>query len=222
MHWLRHRTHYDVTVAYRGLRNRLTVHLNNGATRTDPRGLPKHCKIDGEIQGVNRQYTGNFGVIFFITRYGINPCLYSGFLWARCSPWDIEHRVGSSPFGLHLTGDISSLGRRRHTSMDKEIAIKSLYFSFQSTVNAIILYSTSYMYVLDKKNTLWLRDTVRQTSLGKSVSWADPRPTVGYHIAFYGANLRHQLIFLTSPAAKWIPDRPTIQIRAENSLGKGI
>ena len=46
--------------------------------------------------------------------------------------------------------------------------------------------------------------------------------TVGYHIAFYGANLRHQLIFLTSPAAKWIPDRPTIQIRAENSLGKGI
>ena len=45
--------------------------------------------------------------------------------------------------------------------------------------------------------------------------------TVGYHIAFYGANLRHQLIFLTSPAAKWIPDRPTIQIRAENSLGKG-
>ena len=26
--------------------------------------------------------------------------------------------------------------------------------------------------------------------------------TVGYHVAFYGANLRHQLIFLTSPAAK--------------------
>ena len=26
--------------------------------------------------------------------------------------------------------------------------------------------------------------------------------TVGYHIAFYGANFRHQLIFLTSPAAK--------------------
>ena len=45
--------------------------------------------------------------------------------------------------------------------------------------------------------------------------------TVGYHIAFYGANFRHQLIFLTSPAAKWIPDRHTNRIRAENSLGKG-
>ena len=29
-----------------------------------------------------------------------------------------------------------------------------------------------------------------------------PCDTVGYHIAFYGANFRHQLIFLTSPAAK--------------------
>ena len=45
--------------------------------------------------------------------------------------------------------------------------------------------------------------------------------TVGYHIAFYGANFRHQLIFLTSPAAKWIPHRHTNRIRAENSLGKG-
>ena len=29
------------------------------------------------------------------------------------------------------------------------------------------------MYVLDKRNTLWLRDTVRQTSLGKSAAGAD-------------------------------------------------
>ena len=31
------------------------------------------------------------------------------------------------------------------------------------------------MYVLDKRNTLWLRDTVRQTSLGKSAAGADLR-----------------------------------------------
>ena len=53
------------------------------------------------------------------------------------------------------------------------------------------------------------------------VSSARHLVTVGYHIAFYGANFRHQLIVLTSPAAKWIPDRHTNRIRAENSLGKG-
>ena len=31
------------------------------------------------------------------------------------------------------------------------------------------------MYILDKRNTLWLRDTVRQTSLGKSAAGADLR-----------------------------------------------
>ena len=115
-------------------------------------------------QGVNRSYTVGFDAIFIITRFRINPCLYSGFSWARCSPWDIEQWVGPSAFGLHLTDDVNSLDRRRHTSMDKKFAIKSLYFSFQSTVSVIIFYSTLYMYVLDKRNTLWLRDTVRQTS----------------------------------------------------------
>ena len=45
MHWWRHRTHYDVTEAYRALCNILTVHLNNGATRADYRGIPKHCEV---------------------------------------------------------------------------------------------------------------------------------------------------------------------------------
>ena len=70
-------------------------------------------------QVVNRQYTGDFDAIVFITRYGINPYLYSGFLWARCSPWDVQQRVGPSALGLHLTGDVSSLGRRCHTNMVK-------------------------------------------------------------------------------------------------------
>ena len=42
VHWWHHRTHYDVTEAYRVLRNSLTVDLNNGATRTDLWGIPKH------------------------------------------------------------------------------------------------------------------------------------------------------------------------------------
>ena len=42
VHWWHHITHYDVTEAYRVLRNSLTVDLNNGATRTDLRGIPKH------------------------------------------------------------------------------------------------------------------------------------------------------------------------------------
>ena len=44
-HWWRHRTHYDVTETYHALRNILTVHLNNGATRADLRGIPKHCEV---------------------------------------------------------------------------------------------------------------------------------------------------------------------------------
>ena len=72
VHWWRHRTHYDVTEANRVLRNILTVHLNNGATRADLRGIPIHCEVTTKA-GVNRQYTGDVDAIFFITRYGINP-----------------------------------------------------------------------------------------------------------------------------------------------------
>ena len=45
VHWCRHRTHYDITEAYRALRNILTVHLNNGATPADLRGIPKHYEV---------------------------------------------------------------------------------------------------------------------------------------------------------------------------------
>ena len=118
VHWWRHRTHYDVTKAYRALRNILTVHLNNGATRADLRGIPKHCEVTAKA-GHQSSYTGDFKAIFFNTRYGINPYAHSGFLSARFSPWDIKQRVGPSALGLHLTGDVNSLGKRRHTSMDK-------------------------------------------------------------------------------------------------------
>ena len=139
--------------------------LNNKATRADLRGITKHWEMTAKAGRQSTIYTSDFDAIFFITRYRIIQYPYSGFLWARCSPFsDIEQRVRPSALGLHLTGDFSSLDRRCHTSIDKKFAIKSLYFSSQSTVSSIIFDSTSYVYVLDKRNTLWLRDTVRQTS----------------------------------------------------------
>ena len=45
VHWWRQRTHYDVIRAYRALRNILTVHWNNGATRADLRGIPRQNEV---------------------------------------------------------------------------------------------------------------------------------------------------------------------------------
>ena len=86
VHWWRHRNHYDVTEAYRALRYIPTVHLNNGATCADLRGIPKHCEVTATA-GRQSIYMGDFDAIFFITRYRINPYSYSIFLWARGSPW---------------------------------------------------------------------------------------------------------------------------------------
>ena len=119
VHWWCHRNHYDITGAYRALPNILIVHLNNGATRTDLRGIPKHCEMTAKAGPQSTIYMVDFDVISFITKYGTNPYPYSSFLWARCNPWDIEQRVGPSALGLHLTGDVSSFGRQCHTSMDK-------------------------------------------------------------------------------------------------------
>ena len=114
VHWWRHRTHYDVTEAYRAPRNILTVHLHNGATRADLRGIPEHCEMTAKAGRQSTIYTGDFDAIFFITRYGINPYPYSGFLGARCSPWDIlNNGSGIRPSGFtwqatsaHLAGGV--------------------------------------------------------------------------------------------------------------------
>ena len=54
-------------------------------------------------QGAKRRYTGiyagDFDAIFFITRYWINPYSYSGFLWARRSPWE-NRGSGLRPSGF--------------------------------------------------------------------------------------------------------------------------
>ena len=114
VHWWHHRTHYDVTEAYRAPRNIITVHLNNGATRADLRGIPKHCEMTAKAGRQSTIYTGDFDAIFLITRYGINPYPYSGFLWARCNPWDIlNNGSGIPPSGFtwqatsaHLAGGV--------------------------------------------------------------------------------------------------------------------
>ena len=80
VNWWRQGTHYDVTEAYRALRNILTVHLNNGATRADLRGLPKHCEVTAKAGRQSTIYTGDFDAIFFTISYGTNPYSWSGFL----------------------------------------------------------------------------------------------------------------------------------------------
>ena len=69
VHWWRHRTHYDVTEAYRALRNILTVHMNNGETRAELRGIPKHCEVTANAGRQSTIYTGDSDAIFFITKY---------------------------------------------------------------------------------------------------------------------------------------------------------
>ena len=52
--------------------------------------------------------------------WNLYPYSYSGFYGPGAVPaWDNEQRLGASALRLHLTGDVSLLGRRRHTSMDK-------------------------------------------------------------------------------------------------------
>ena len=117
VHWWRHITHYDVTEACHALRNILTVLWTMEQHARTWAESPNTAKWR-RAQNINRQYKRVILMRFFIIRYEIDPYLYSGFLLARCNPCDIEHRVGPSALGLHLTGDVSSLGRRRHPSMD--------------------------------------------------------------------------------------------------------
>ena len=116
VHWWRHGTDYDVTEAYRALRNILTVHLNNGAPRADLREIPKHCEVTAKAGRQSTIYTGDFDAIFL--SLGMEQ-IQIRIILARCSPWDMKQRVGPSALELRLTGDVSWLGRRRHTSMDK-------------------------------------------------------------------------------------------------------
>ena len=106
VHWWRQRTHYDVTKAYRSLRNILTVHLNNGATRADLRGVPKYYEVTANAGRKSTIYKDDFDEIFFSNRYGLNPYPYSSFLWARCSP--LEYETEGRAFGPR-----ASLDRRR-------------------------------------------------------------------------------------------------------------
>ena len=62
----------------------------------------------------------------------------------------------------------------RHASRGKQYCVKSFDLSFQRATSVV-----SYcMFLLDKKNTLCLRDTVRQTSFGKSAAGADQAAAV--------------------------------------------
>ena len=53
-----------------------------------------------------------------------------------------------------------------HVCRGKQFFVKSFNLPFQSTTIVVLI----YMFVLDKRNTLWLRNKIRQTSLGKSAA----------------------------------------------------
>ena len=107
VHWWRHRIYYDVTEACRALRNILTVHSNNEATRADMRRIPKHCEVTAKTSGRQSTiYTGGCDEIFFITRYGINPYSYSGF-YAPVAVLEILNR-GSSLWPSGFTWQVAS------------------------------------------------------------------------------------------------------------------
>ena len=76
-------------------------------------------------------------------------------------------------WGLWPLDTLSSwgLGWRHHACTAKTFFVESLDLSFQSTT----IVALAYMFVLDKRNTLWLRNAVRQTSRGKSAAEADRR-----------------------------------------------
>ena len=52
----------------------------------------------------------------------------------------------------------------RHAGRGKQLFVESFNLSFQSATIVVL----TCMCVLDKRNTMWLRDTVRKTSWGKS------------------------------------------------------
>ena len=64
----------------------------------------------------------------------------------------------------HLIEAVARL--TRHARRGKQFFVKSFDLLLQSTTIVVL----AYMFVLDKRTTLWLRDTVRQTSLGKSAA----------------------------------------------------
>ena len=70
-HWWRHRTNYDVTEAYRALRNDCNRSFEQWVSTRGPERNPQTLRNDDESKRQSTIYTGDFGAIF--TTYGINP-----------------------------------------------------------------------------------------------------------------------------------------------------
>ena len=165
-----------MTEAYHALCNILTVHLNNGATRADLRKIPKLCELTAKAGCQSTIYTGDFDAIFLIIRYGTNSYSYSGFLWARCSPWDIEQLEGRA-FGPRASLDRSSAslaGDVIQVWINSSPANHCISHYKAQLAQLFLIQHLICTYWI-KRNTLWLRDTVRQTSLGKSAAGTDLR-----------------------------------------------
>ena len=103
--------------------------------------------------------------------FRLNTSIY--IINATVGPGGIQYLLGPSALG-HL---IELVGRlKRHARRGKQLFVKSFDLSFQSFT---IVWT--YLFVLDKRNTLWLRvrDTVRQTSRWKSAVGPGPLTSIG-------------------------------------------
>ena len=97
VHWWRHGTHYDAIETYRALRNILTVHLNNGATRADLRGITKHCEVTVKAGCQSTIYTGDlmrFSLSLVMEQIHIRILAFYGpgqvqclWYWTECRPF---------------------------------------------------------------------------------------------------------------------------------------
>ena len=50
------------------------------------------------------------------------------------------------------------------------------FFGFGFIISKLHYCCVNYIFVLDKRNTVWLCEVIRQTSLGKSAAGGDLRP----------------------------------------------
>ena len=96
VHWWRHRIYFDVTEARRALRNILTVHLNNGATRADLRGITAL---------MIRNSSWNY-----LCRFCVDLSMHSNSTITRSFYWRYAETIGRySACWLQLEGQLGSL-----------------------------------------------------------------------------------------------------------------
>ena len=123
------------------------------------------------------------------------------------------YSINARPSALgHLIEPVLQL--TRHVHRGKQFFVKLFDLLFQSATIVVL----TCMFVLDKRNTLWLCDTVKQTSLRKSMAraklWSAQRPlmfawlycvTIKYSYFIRGCLLPNKIVYMLLIAAAVCP-----------------